>query len=133
MPCGGTWWITSTGLFARERPDADFFALALEFGTLGESVPARIRALRAMVLENQLRQHGAVSQQAAQWVRSEFSDLFLPKRAGWYRQAGDDTRQAFAGILGDGGFIVAQVRRGVNAGFVRLSFPESGQALRLAC
>ncbi len=92
-------------LFARERPQTDFFALAFEFGTLGESLPARIRSLRAVVLENQLRQHGAVSQQAEGWVRGEFSDLFLPRQAGWYVRAEADTRQAFAGILGDGGFL----------------------------
>jgi hypothetical protein len=93
------------GLFARERPEAGFFALAFEFGTLGGSLPARMRALRAVVLENQLRQHGAVSQQAEHWVRGEFSDLFLPRQAGWYGRAEADARHAFAGILGYGEFI----------------------------
>lgn len=93
------------GLFARERPEAGLFALAFEFGTLGESLQARMRALRAVVLENQLRQHGAVSQQAEHWVRGEFSDLFLPRQAGWYGRAEADARHAFAGILGYGGFI----------------------------
>jgi hypothetical protein len=92
-------------VFARERPDADFFALALEFGTLGESVPARIRALRAMVLENQLRHHGAADPRAAPWVRREFAEQFLPSEAAWYRHATADTLQAFTGILADRGFV----------------------------
>lgn len=94
------------GLFARQRPETRFLALAFEFGTLGESLSARMRALRAVVLENQLRQHGAVSRRAEHWVRTEFSDLFLPRQAAWYGRAEADARQAFAGILGDGGFIV---------------------------
>lgn len=94
-------------VFARERPDADFFALALEFGTLGESVPARIRALRAMVLENQLRHHGAANPQAAPWVRREFAEQFLPSEAAWYRHATADTLQAFTGILGDRGYLAS--------------------------
>jgi len=93
------------GLFGRKRPETQFLALAFEFGTLGENLRARMRALRAMVLENQLRQHGAVSPQAERWVRGEFSDLFLPRQAGWYVRAEADARQAFAGILEDGGFI----------------------------
>jgi hypothetical protein len=32
--------------------------------------------------------------------------LFLPRAAGWYAKAEADARQAFAGILGDAGFLV---------------------------
>jgi hypothetical protein len=93
-------------VFSAERPATKFFALAFEFGTFGDGLMARLRGLRATVLENQLRHHGAVSPRAEAWARREFSDLFLPHAASWYAKAEADARQAFAGILGGAGFLV---------------------------
>jgi len=92
-------------VFERERPQTRFFALAFEFGTFGESLWARLRSLRATVLENQWRHHGATTPQAERWVGREFAELFLPSAAEWYVRATADTRLAFAGILADGGFL----------------------------
>jgi hypothetical protein len=92
-------------VFEHERPQARFFALAFEFGTLGEDLRARLRGMRATVLENQLRHYGATTPQAERWVRREFAELFLPSEPEWYVRATADTRQAFSGILADGGFL----------------------------
>ncbi len=80
-------------------PTKRLFACGFEFGTFGESLPARIRSLRAMVLENQLHWHGAVSRTAEQAVRHEFDELYFPAEPRWRQKALADGRQAFEGIL----------------------------------
>ncbi|MFZ5822375.1 MAG: M14 family metallopeptidase [Chloroflexota bacterium] len=80
-------------------PGKRLFACGFEFGTFGESLLARIRSLRAMVLENQLHWHGAVSKAAEQAVRREFEELYFPAEPRWRQKALQDGRQAFAGIL----------------------------------
>ena len=80
-------------------PYKRLFACGFEFGTFGESLLARIRSLRAMVLENQLHWHGAVSEAAEQAVRREFEALYFPSEPRWRRKALADGRQAFEGIL----------------------------------
>jgi len=80
-------------------PGKRLFACGFEFGTFGESLPARIRSLRAMVLENQLHWHGAVSKAAGQAVRREFEALYFPAEPRWRQKALEDGRQAFEGIL----------------------------------
>jgi len=80
-------------------PYKRLFACGFEFGTFGESLPARIRSLRAMVLENQLHWHGAVNEAAEQAVRREFEALYFPSEPRWRRKALADGRQAFEGIL----------------------------------
>jgi hypothetical protein len=84
--------------------DADFpgrkvFAGGFEFGTFGDSLPALIKSLRITILENQLRHHGATSNQAKKEIRAEYEELFLPKEARWREKALADGRQAFEGIL----------------------------------
>lgn len=80
-------------------PSKRLFACGFEFGTFGESLPARIRSLRAMVLENQLHWHGAVNASAAQAVRREFEELYFPAELRWRAKALTDGRRAFEGIL----------------------------------
>jgi hypothetical protein len=80
-------------------PETRLFACGFEFGTFGGSLPARLRSLRAMVLENQLHWHGALNDRAAAAVRREFNELYFPASARWRRKALADGRQAFAGIL----------------------------------
>ncbi|MGQ9833549.1 MAG: DUF2817 domain-containing protein [Candidatus Villigracilaceae bacterium] len=75
------------------------FVCSFEFGTFGASLPARIRSLRAMVLENQLYWHGAVCDSAAQAVRQELDKLYFPADPQWRAKALADGRQAFEGIL----------------------------------
>lgn len=80
-------------------PDRLVFAGGFEFGTFGDSLLARIRSLRATVLENQIRQHGAVSAQAREQVQQEYEELFFPRAPMWRAKALADSRQAFEGIL----------------------------------
>jgi hypothetical protein len=88
-----------------EFPDKQVFACGFEFGTFGDSLPALIRSLRITVLENQLRQHGAVSRKAEAQVRAEYEELFFPSEFRWREKALADCRQAFTGILSANGVI----------------------------
>ena len=82
-----------------EFPDRQVFACGFEFGTFGDSLPALIRSLRATVLENQLRHHGATSQGAEEEIWAEYEELFLPSEWEWREKALSDCRRAFEGIL----------------------------------
>lgn len=86
-------------------PPKQLFVCSFEFGTFGASLSARIRSLRAMVLENQLYWHGAVCDSAAQAVRQEFDELYFPADPKWRAKALADGRQAFEGILRSYGLI----------------------------
>ena len=86
-------------LHEAEFRDGYVFACGFEFGTFGDSLPALIRSLRATVLENQLRHHGATSQSAEEEIRAEYEELFLPSEREWREKALSDCRQAFEGIL----------------------------------
>jgi hypothetical protein len=80
-------------------PHKNIFVCGFEFGTVGDSLPARIRSLRAMVFENQLHWNGAVSESAANAVREEFHELYFPADEQWHIKAIADCKQAFTGIL----------------------------------
>lgn len=82
-----------------------FFATAFEFGTLGDSLPAQLRSMRAIVLENQMRQFGTTNERIAEWVVREFCELFAPSDESWREKALEDARSAFQGILKGKGFI----------------------------
>jgi hypothetical protein len=82
-----------------EFPDKKVFACGYEFGTYGNSLPALIRSLRITILENQLRQYGAVSPEVEAQVRAEYEELFFPSESEWREKALVDCRQAFEGIL----------------------------------
>ena len=83
----------------RDFPDKHLFACGFEFGTFGDSIPARIRSLRAMVFENQLHWHGAKNERIASQVRKEFDEFYFPTELKWREKALTDGRQAFEGIL----------------------------------
>ena len=92
------------GEFVYRLRDAEFpqkrvFAGGFEFGTYGDSFPALLRSLRITILENQLRQHGAVSKKAEEEIRAEYEELFLPMETRWRDKALADGRQAFEGIM----------------------------------
>jgi hypothetical protein len=80
-------------------PHKNIFVCGFEFGTFGDSLPARIRSLRAMVFENQLHWNGAVNDGAANAIRHEFKELYFPADEQWRTKAIADCRQAFTGIL----------------------------------
>ena len=83
----------------RDFPNKQLFACGFEFGTFGDSIPARIRSLRAMVFENQLHWHGARNEKVAEQVRREFDEFYFPSETKWREKALADGRQAFAGML----------------------------------
>jgi hypothetical protein len=80
-------------------PTRQLFACAFEFGTFGASILARIRSLRAMILESQLHWYGARDQKTEEKVRHEFRELYFPAELKWQEKAIADARQAFDGIL----------------------------------
>jgi hypothetical protein len=80
-------------------PEKHLFACGFEFGTFGDSIPARVRSLRAMVFENQLHWHGARTDKVAGQVRREFDEFYFPSETKWRRKALADGRQAFEGML----------------------------------
>lgn len=82
-----------------EFPDKRVFACGFEFGTFGDSLSALIRSLMITVLENQLRQYGAVSPKAEAQIRAEYEELFFPSETKWREKAIADCRQALDGIL----------------------------------
>jgi hypothetical protein len=83
----------------RNFPNRHLFACGFEFGTFGSSLPARIRSLKAMVLENQLHWRGAKDNKTAGRIRHEFRELYFPAETRWLEKALADGRQAFEGIF----------------------------------
>lgn len=87
-----------------EFPGKSLFACGFEFGTFGNSLPALLRSLRSIVLENQLYWHGARSQAAARAVQREYREHYIPTSRGWRLKALEDARQALEGIFRAQGF-----------------------------
>ncbi len=82
-----------------EFPNKDLYAAAFEFGTLGESLIANIKSLKALILENQLYWNGSTDQKQSDRVKEAFLQLFYPSEPQWRDKAVADARQAFEGIL----------------------------------
>ncbi len=82
-----------------QYPHKKLFVCGFEFGTIGNSLLARIRSLRAMIFENQLHWNSASNESAAQAIREEFRELYFPTEERWRAKAIADCRQAFEGIL----------------------------------
>jgi hypothetical protein len=85
-------------LAATAYPEKAFWGAAFEFGTLGRSLPAGLRSLLALILENQLHWHGSATA-VRPAVARRFQALFYPREARWQAKALGDAGQAFAGIL----------------------------------
>lgn len=92
-------------LVGQEYPEKLLFATTFEFGTLGDSLPASIRSMRAIINENRCHWYGAGSESIKHHVFREFEALFSPKEIAWREKAVADARQAFSGILKTEGFI----------------------------
>jgi len=95
-------------LWQEEFPTKRLYATAFEFGTLGDSLLASIRSMRAMVFENQSHWFGVSRPHVQQRVQDEFKALFSPQERDWREKAVSDARQAFTGILTAEGFIGGQ-------------------------
>ena len=83
----------------REVPDHLYFGTAFEFGTMGDSLPAQMRSLRAMIFENQVAHYGARSLKTENAVAREFRALFDPPSKTWRQEALRAVDQALGGIL----------------------------------
>jgi hypothetical protein len=92
-------------LVKQELPDKRLYATCFEFGTLGDSTLAGLRALRASVLDNQAHWYGTASPALQRWVQAELLELFSPREPAWQDKAVQDFRQAAAGILKAEGYI----------------------------
>lgn len=80
-------------------PEIAFFAAALEFGTLGDSLTAGMKSIRAIINENRVYHWGAPSPAQAKEARRQFSELFIPQEEGWRKKALEDADRAIRGIL----------------------------------
>jgi hypothetical protein len=89
----------------KEMPNRRLYATSLEFGTLGESLLARLRGLRTLVLENQVHWYGAESQRSRERIARDFEAMFIPREERWQAKAVADARQAFYGILHAEGYL----------------------------
>lgn len=88
-----------------EYPEVELYATAFEFGTFGISHWQRVRAMRAMIFENQLYWHGAGSSRIEKAIRQEFLESFSPSEQRWRIKAITDADQALKGILEHQGLI----------------------------
>lgn len=84
-------------LVEREFPGINFFAATCEFGTYGDSILQAARSLRSTIVKNQLNQFGG-SPEAAEWVKGEFRELYLPSDPAWLVKALADVRCVFNAI-----------------------------------
>lgn len=91
-------------LIGQEHPGKHLYAAAFEFGTLGDSLMASIRSMRAIIAENRVYWHGAAGERIRQKVRQDFRALFSPHEADWREKALADARRAFEGILAVEGY-----------------------------
>ena len=91
--------------FEENRPDSRFYGVAFEYGTLGESLSALFRSLRAIVWENQFHHFGTTRERMEGRVGEEFTALYAPTDRVWRMKALEDARHAFRGILVAEGFI----------------------------
>ncbi len=82
-----------------EFPAKRLYSAAFEFGTLGDSLTASIRSMRAIILENRAYWFGTLNPGDERLVKTEFQVLFSPKEGVWREKAVADARQAFEGIL----------------------------------
>jgi hypothetical protein len=83
----------------RDFPQKQLYSTSFEFGTFGATLSARLRTLRAMILENQSYWYGAVSENTKARVQREFQELFYPIEPEWRAKAVADADRAFRGIL----------------------------------
>ncbi|HUW11775.1 MAG TPA: M14 family metallopeptidase [Anaerolineae bacterium] len=94
-----------------EFPGKRLYAVSFEFGTLGESLLATARSLRAMVLENQLLFHGSRNSRLRRQIAREFDALYLPADPEWRAKTTSDARRALQGVLGAEEFITNAIPR----------------------
>jgi hypothetical protein len=94
-----------TRLAAMEYPNQNYLGMAIEYGTLGDSLLALVASLQAAILENRLYHYGAQSEAIHIRVEKRYRALFYPPDPGWRAQMMADTDRALEGVLAAEGFI----------------------------
>lgn len=90
---------------AEDFPGQVYTGVAIEYGTLGESLLALAASLQATMLENRLFHNGAVTDEAGAWAQRRYRKLFYPSDPQWRSSIMADTDQALEGVLRAEGFI----------------------------
>lgn len=80
-------------------PGKPFYSTTFEFGTVGDSLPASLWALRTMIFENQAYHHGASDPAQLKSIQGDFVNLYNPPDSAWREVALANARQALNGIL----------------------------------
>lgn len=88
----------------RQYPETRLYSTCFEFGTLGDSLGAQVKSLRALVEENRLWQGGGDASQA-EGIRKQFIEAFYPSSSVWRQQVVADSRRALEGILAYEGLV----------------------------
>jgi predicted deacylase len=90
---------------ANEYPGHNYMGMAIEYGTLGESLWALADSLQATMLENRLYHYGATSDKAAAWAQRRYREFYYPSDSDWRASMMADTDRALEGVLRAEGFI----------------------------
>lgn len=77
----------------------EYYAVAFEFGTIGDTIPHEIISLWNMVFENQYYRNGSITKQTKNKIKDIFREMFSPSEKRWRKKALADCRQAFSGVL----------------------------------
>jgi hypothetical protein len=85
-------------------PDLELYAASFEFGTWGDSFPAKLRALHTMILENQAHWYDASDPMLPERIEERFVDLYYPSSERWRARALKDARRALNGVLTSQGY-----------------------------
>jgi hypothetical protein len=86
-------------LVQNEFPHKRYYGTSFEFGTFGDTIPARLHSLQTMILENQCYHYGSSNAGIRRRIQQDFLELYYPSAPEWRNKALADARQAFKGIL----------------------------------
>ena len=89
----------------QKYPDTRLYSTCFEFGTLGDSLGALVKSLRAIVEENRLWHHGGGDAPRDDALRRQFIEAFYPSCSAWRQRVVEDSRRALNGILANEGLI----------------------------
>jgi hypothetical protein len=92
-------------LAATGHPKQAYIGMAIEFGTMGDRLPALVASLQATILENRLYHHSAQSEATQSWVERRYRSLFYPSDPSWRTQMMTDTDLALEGVLRAEGYV----------------------------
>lgn len=80
-------------------PGHSYYGTAFEFGTMGAGVLSQMRALKAVIFDNQISRYGVKSGAVETRVRREFRALFDPPHAPYRQEVIRSSNRALSGIM----------------------------------